>query len=135
MVQDWNTRSKQNKGILSSRKSLLNRSVEAVVYQKNKWYKAISSHVRYQSASVNSGILDSIPWFPRRINDIDQFANRILSYGAELESDHPVGDFTVHFSSHDLVSPPKVFCYFYIAFCSVYEAPTIECVVQTFQIQ
>ncbi|KAK6059502.1 Biopterin-dependent aromatic amino acid hydroxylase [Cooperia oncophora] len=32
---------------------------------------------------------DSIPWFPRRIKDIDQFANRILSYGAELDSDHP----------------------------------------------
>ncbi|XGW07654.1 hypothetical protein V3C99_010648 [Haemonchus contortus] len=32
---------------------------------------------------------DSIPWFPRRISDIDQFANRILSYGAELDSDHP----------------------------------------------
>ncbi|KAK5976733.1 Biopterin-dependent aromatic amino acid hydroxylase [Trichostrongylus colubriformis] len=38
-----------------------------------------------------SGIvaMDSIPWFPRRIKDIDQFANRILSYGAELDSDHP----------------------------------------------
>ncbi|KAK6736327.1 hypothetical protein RB195_019168 [Necator americanus] len=32
---------------------------------------------------------DSIPWFPRRIADIDQFANRILSYGAELDADHP----------------------------------------------
>ncbi|KJH52628.1 phenylalanine-4-hydroxylase [Dictyocaulus viviparus] len=28
-------------------------------------------------------------WFPRRINDIDHFANRILSYGAELDADHP----------------------------------------------
>ncbi|KIH62189.1 hypothetical protein ANCDUO_07531 [Ancylostoma duodenale] len=32
---------------------------------------------------------DSVPWFPRRIADIDQFANRILSYGAELDADHP----------------------------------------------
>ncbi|KAK6012447.1 Biopterin-dependent aromatic amino acid hydroxylase [Ostertagia ostertagi] len=34
-------------------------------------------------------VVDSIPWFPRRITDIDQFANRILSYGAELDADHP----------------------------------------------
>ncbi len=33
---------------------------------------------------------DSVPWFPRSVQDIDQFANRILSYGAELDSDHPV---------------------------------------------
>ncbi|KAE9420929.1 hypothetical protein Angca_009577 [Angiostrongylus cantonensis] len=34
-------------------------------------------------------IPDSVPWFPRRIADIDHFANRILSYGAELDADHP----------------------------------------------
>ncbi|CAB3405293.1 unnamed protein product [Caenorhabditis bovis] len=45
IVQDWNTKSKQNK--------------------------------------------DSVPWFPQKIADIDQFANRILSYGAELDADHP----------------------------------------------
>lgn len=45
LVQDWNTKEKQNK--------------------------------------------DSVPWFPQKINDIDQFANRILSYGAELDCDHP----------------------------------------------
>lgn len=30
-----------------------------------------------------------VPWFPRRIRDLDRFANQILSYGAELDSDHP----------------------------------------------
>merc|ERR1739838_932571 len=29
------------------------------------------------------------PWFPRRIEDLDQVANQILSYGDELDSDHP----------------------------------------------
>lgn len=29
------------------------------------------------------------PWFPRTIKDLDQFANQILSYGSELDSDHP----------------------------------------------
>lgn len=31
-----------------------------------------------------------VPWVPKRIKDLDQFANQILSYGAELDSDHPV---------------------------------------------
>lgn len=34
-------------------------------------------------------VLDTVPWFPRRIRDLDRFANQILSYGAELDSDHP----------------------------------------------
>ncbi|XP_033101997.1 phenylalanine-4-hydroxylase-like isoform X2 [Anneissia japonica] len=32
---------------------------------------------------------DAIPWFPRRIRDLDRFANQILSYGHELDSNHP----------------------------------------------
>ena len=32
---------------------------------------------------------DTIPWFPRNIRDLDQFANQILSYGSELDADHP----------------------------------------------
>ncbi|KAG5867993.1 hypothetical protein JTB14_007821 [Gonioctena quinquepunctata] len=31
----------------------------------------------------------TVPWFPRRIRDLDRFANQILSYGAELDADHP----------------------------------------------
>uniref|UniRef100_A0A1A9W7Q5 phenylalanine 4-monooxygenase n=1 Tax=Glossina brevipalpis TaxID=37001 RepID=A0A1A9W7Q5_9MUSC len=33
--------------------------------------------------------LSAVPWFPGRIRDLDRFANQILSYGAELDSDHP----------------------------------------------
>lgn len=32
----------------------------------------------------------SVPWFPRSIQELDRFANQILSYGAELDADHPV---------------------------------------------
>lgn len=32
---------------------------------------------------------DEVPWFPRHIRDLDRFANQVLSYGSELDSDHP----------------------------------------------
>lgn len=31
-----------------------------------------------------------MPWFPNDIQDLDRFANQILSYGSELDADHPV---------------------------------------------
>jgi len=32
---------------------------------------------------------DTVPWFPSKIQDLDRFANQILSYGSELDSEHP----------------------------------------------
>eukprot|EP01132_Coremiostelium_polycephalum_P007729 gene7729-9505_t len=31
----------------------------------------------------------SIPWFPRKISDLDRYANKTLEMGSELSSDHP----------------------------------------------
>ncbi|XP_054289511.1 protein henna-like isoform X1 [Macrosteles quadrilineatus] len=31
----------------------------------------------------------TVPWFPHRIRELDRFANQILSYGSELDADHP----------------------------------------------
>ncbi|KAF6034161.1 PAH [Bugula neritina] len=47
----------------------------------------ILSRDRTRTTSTGSGT--EVPWFPRRVRDLDRFANHILSYGSELDSDHP----------------------------------------------
>ena len=42
-----------------------------------------------QVLSRGESSLESVPWFPRKKQDLDEFAHRILSYGSELDADHP----------------------------------------------
>uniref|UniRef100_H3D552 Phenylalanine-4-hydroxylase n=1 Tax=Tetraodon nigroviridis TaxID=99883 RepID=H3D552_TETNG len=48
--------------------------------------KDISGHVHELSRNKEK---DTVPWFPNDIQDLDRFANQILSYGSELDADHP----------------------------------------------
>uniref|UniRef100_A0A914WIJ3 phenylalanine 4-monooxygenase n=1 Tax=Plectus sambesii TaxID=2011161 RepID=A0A914WIJ3_9BILA len=61
------------------------KQLEAVI----ELFKKKGENVLVHDRDANSKIEDSVPWFPTRISDIDQFANRVLSYGSELDSDHP----------------------------------------------
>ncbi|XP_058832943.1 protein henna [Topomyia yanbarensis] len=63
-----------------SKSKNLSVAIEAVREQSD-YFNIISRDYKDNEATV--------PWFPRRIRDLDRFANQILSYGAELDSDHP----------------------------------------------
>lgn len=49
--------------------------------------KGISTYMQVISREPRGK--ESVPWFPVKIKEIDNFANHVLSYGAELDSDHP----------------------------------------------
>lgn len=34
-------------------------------------------------------VVNAIPWFPRRLADLDSFSVKVLEYGEELSADHP----------------------------------------------
>jgi phenylalanine-4-hydroxylase len=47
--------------------------------------------VEFEAMSASLLVLDhrEVPWFPRRIGDLDQIANNTLDAGTDLEADHP----------------------------------------------
>ncbi|RKP20409.1 tyrosine 3-monooxygenase [Rozella allomycis CSF55] len=57
----------------------------------DKIMNAIKPAVKYIKliGSMSEKSENIIPWFPRRLSDLDSFANKTLQYGAELSADHP----------------------------------------------
>lgn len=65
-------------------KPALNEAFEEL-REKSSYFQIISrDHIDNKTIEP-----DVVPWFPQRIRDLDRFANQILSYGAELDADHP----------------------------------------------
>ena len=63
--------------------------VSLVVNSINPIVKSVKVVRMGDNDMKTSSAFTSVPWFPTNIADLDSFSEKVLSYGAELDADHP----------------------------------------------
>ena len=79
---------------------------------------ALLSDLRMNCREVNMLHSYEVPWFPRKVREVDKLASKILDAGADLEADHPGSPFALlHPRKSPLPIYPSVFSPQYASIC------------------